>query len=183
MLITALFHRIGIHGQPFLVHILNKRRLLNAKGLSSIGEKHGRARLPCCMFSPMSLAHIVLLLVAILMLLEALWGLWVPAHVRETVSSVINEWSLGPGSARSIFWTAALLFWAVAWLGNAWTHRALFFIGVFFVVAGEIFANSQYREKCFQCFLGSRTNLQVRFIYCGEAALAVVFFSIALGGY
>lgn len=130
----------------------------------------------------MTFAHIVLGLTALFMIAESCWGLCAPAHLRGTARTALDEGSEQGGLARPLFWSLALAYWAVAWFGQQWAHRILFFFGVFFLIIGELMAHARFREQCYQRLLGNRSNFQVRLIYAGEGVLAIGLLWLAICG-
>ena len=130
----------------------------------------------------MTAAHYTLLFIAVIMALEAAWAIATPLAMRERAKSLLEETHAGVGVWRFFFWGLALLMWLIAWHGNQWAHRALFFIGIFFMTAGFLAQRSGFMESWYNFFLGRRSATGIRLIYAGELLLAAAFAWMAVQG-
>lgn len=131
----------------------------------------------------MTVAHIVLSVFALVMAIEACWAIATPVAMRNRVRQMLDEADDAAGPWHLFFWILTLLCWWVAWYGQTAAHRALFFIGVFFMVTGFLAQRPAFLECWYGLFLGRRSATGIRLIYTLELALAVVLAAIAAGGF
>lgn len=130
----------------------------------------------------MTAAHIALLVMAVLMAAEALWTIIAPMAMRERVGRMLTELDGESGPWSGLLWGLALVVWLFAWQGNQWTHRALFFVGVFCMVTGYFACRPSFLQSWYGFFLGRRSSAGIRLLYLGELLLAAGLGWLAVNG-
>lgn len=120
----------------------------------------------------MTFAHMVVFLLALLMAGEAAWALLYPSGIRKQVGLWL-EGAETENLALSIFaWMLALLLWWVAWYGQLWAHRVLFFAGVLFMLVGFCAQRPAFLKNWYRLCLGDRSPWMIRLIYAVELLIA-----------
>lgn len=127
----------------------------------------------------MGIARITLLLLAALMAAEAAWAIARPTAMRQRVRSLLVHGGI-TGPLHRFFWGAALLLWALAWTGQDWPQRILFFLGVLAMAAGIWGQRPEATEQWYHFFLGRRSPAGIRAIYLLELALAALLAAVAV---
>ncbi len=131
----------------------------------------------------MTFAHIILLLIGILMVLESAWAIGAPQQMREQLGRLIEDEAMETNPWPVFFAVSALVLWAIAVFGQTWAHRILFVIGVLALVLMRWSWRRPFLASWYALFIGRRTNMQVRLIYALELALALAFIQTAIQGW
>lgn len=130
----------------------------------------------------MTVAHGILLLIAVIMGAESLWAIGDPSGMRARIGKLLGETEEEKAAGPVPLWIAALLIWAAAWFGQQWAHRTLFLIGVVLMGLGILAQRHRFAATWYRWFLGNRSDTMVRLIYCAELGLAALFGWIAVRG-
>lgn len=130
----------------------------------------------------LTVAHILLAVVAATMAAEALWAMTTPLVLRDRMQRMLDETLVEPGTTRTSMWVAALLFWAVAWFGQQWAHRTLFIIGVLAMILGFLAPRVDLLRWWYDHVLAKRSPWTIRLLYSVELAVAAALLWVALSG-
>jgi preprotein translocase subunit SecG len=130
----------------------------------------------------MTVAHIALMIVALVMLLEGGWGVMAPLQLRDRVQRLMEETLIEPALQRNTYWAAALFFWLLAIFGQTWAHRALFGLGVLAMLAGFACLRVDFLRIWYEWALAKRSAWTIRFLYGLECLLAFALIGLGLSG-
>ena len=128
----------------------------------------------------MTLAGYLLMLLAVVLGAEALWGSVAPRSMRARMRKLLDESGAGQAALHRFCWGAALVLWAVAWTGQSREHRTLFVLGVAGLIGGFFGQRPGALEAWYGLVLGRRSVTAIRFIYGLEWTLACGLAWIAL---
>lgn len=130
----------------------------------------------------MNVAEMALLVIALAMLGESVWGVVQPESMRRRIQSMLEESGIGEYALHRFFWTFAALLWALAWTGQELAHRTLFVLGVICMAAGFWGQHPGAINRWYSVVLGNRSAWTIRLIYLGEITVAAALLFIVFAG-
>ena len=131
----------------------------------------------------MSFGHLVLMGISLISLLESLWGMTSPVSLKKSVMNLLAE---TPPAASRWGWgftVATLALWGVAMTGRLWAHRALFLIGVLFMILALLSFRPGFIERLLSFWIIHRSYRSIRLLYAAEFLVAAGLMTLAWSGY
>lgn len=130
----------------------------------------------------MTFAHWTLMALSALSLLESLWGMTAPVSLKRSVMNLLSEAPPDPIRWGWGFTVGTLILWGVAITGQRWAHRALFAIGVFFMVLALLSFRPGFVERLLSFWIVHRPYWAIRLFYAVEFMVAGGLMVLACSG-